>query len=235
MARQWTRWPRAQGKIRLLIEWNDLTNHQNFIPWLKEHLLGHLLGREYDSDEHPFTAQERNALIFMHNCIYKHHILRVNYTTYDLRRAQDLLNPRTHADFMTLSHEDHDDMDPGKKFPYWFGRILGIFHAVVMYTEHGSHCELPQLQRMEFLFVRWFGCDLKHHGGWRNKRLHHIGFVDGNDDATFGFLDPQEVIRGVHLIPVFYYGQTRELFPPSRITCPDHDKDKDWQYFYINQ
>ena len=212
-----------------------MTNHQNFIPRLKEHLLGRLLGREYDGDKHPFTAQERNALVFMHNRIYKHHILRVNYMTYDLRHAQDSLNPRMHADFMTLSHEDHDDMDPGKKFPYWFGRILGIFHAVVMYTKHGSHCELPQPQRMEFLFVRWFGRDLKHRGGWRNKRLHRIGFVDGDDDAAFGFLDPQEVIQGVHLIPVFYYGRTRELFPPSRIARPDRDKDEDWQYFYVNQ
>jgi hypothetical protein len=212
-----------------------LTNHQNFIPWLKEHLLGRLLGHEYDSDEHPFMAQEHNALIFMHNRIYKHHILRVNYTMYDLRHAQDLLNPRTHADFMTLLHEDHDDMDPGKKFPYWFGQILGIFHAVVMYTEHGSHCEPPQPQRMEFLFVQWFGRNLKHRGGWRNKQLHCIGFVDGDDNAVFGFLDPQEVIRGVHLIPAFYYGRTHELFPPSRIARPDHDKDEDWQYFYVNQ
>jgi hypothetical protein len=88
---------------------------------------------------------------------------------------------------------------------------------------------------MEFLFVRWFGHDLKHRGGWRNKWLHRIGFVDGDDNAAFGFLDPQEVIRGVHLIPVFYYGRTCELFPPSRIARPDYDKDEDWQYFYINQ
>jgi len=107
---------------------------------------------------------------------------------------------------MTLSHEDHDNMDPGKTFPYWFSQILGIFHAVVMYTEPRSHCELPQPQRMEFLFVQWFGCNLKHCRGWRNKWLHQIGFVDSDDDAPFGFLDPQEVLRGVHLISAFYYG-----------------------------
>ena len=194
-----------------------------------------MLGREYDSDEHSFTAQECNALVFMNNRIYKHNILRVNYTTYDLRRAQDSLNPRTHADFMTLSHEDLDDMDPRKTFPYWFGRIMGIFHTVVMYTEPGSHCEPPQPQQMEFLFIQWFGRDLKHHGGWRNKRLHRIRFIDGDDDAVFGFLDPQEVIQGVHLIPAFHYGQMRELFPPSCTACPDHDKDEDCQYFYVNQ
>ena len=96
-------------------------NPQNFIPRLKEHLLGRLLGHKYNGDEYSFTAQERNGLVLINNRIYKHNTLRVNYTTYDLRRAQDSLNPRTHADFMTLSHEDHDDMDPGKTFPYWFG------------------------------------------------------------------------------------------------------------------
>jgi len=165
-------------------------NPQNFIPRLKEHLLGRLLGHKYDGNEYSFTAQERNGLVLINNRIYKHNTLRVNYTTYDLRRAQDSLNPRMHADFMTLSHEDHDDMGPGKTFPYWFGRIMGIFHAVVMYTGPGSHSELLQPQHMEFLFVRWFGRDLGHRGGWRNKRLHQIRYVDGNDDAVFGFLDP---------------------------------------------
>ena len=92
------------------------------------------------------------------------------------------------------THEDHDDIDPGKTFPYWFGRIMDIFHTVVMYTGPGSCFELFQPHHIKFLFVRWFGCDLKHRGGRRKKHLHQIGFVDGDDDAAFGLLDPQEVI-----------------------------------------
>ena len=56
---------------------------------------------------------------------------------------------------------------------------------------------------MEFLWVQWYGWDLDHAGGWKVKHLHHIGFVDGDDSATFGFLDPGEVIHGIHLIPAF--------------------------------
>ena len=56
------------------------------------------------------------------------------------------------------------------------------------------------------------------------------------DDATqasgaFGFIDPAEVIRGVHLIPAFAHGKTDRLFGPS-IACPLKDEDQDWQYFY---
>ena len=194
-------------------------------------MLGRLLGRDYDGDEQLFTAQERSGLTFLHNRIYKHSRFRVNYTTYDLRRAQDTLNPRTNADFMTLSHED--DEEPETKFPYWFGRIVGIFHAAVIYTGPGSCSVEPQ--HMEFLFVRWFGRDLGHRGGWNTKQLHRIGFVDGDDKAAFGFLDPQEVIRGVHLIPAFHYGRTCNLLPPSRFARPGQDNDEDWELFYINQ
>lgn len=132
---------------------------------------------------------------------------------------------------MTLSHEDDEESEA--KFPYWFGRIVGIFHAAVIYTGPGSRSVEPQ--NMEFLFVRWFGRDLGHQGGWKAKRPHRIGFVDGKDDAAFGFLDPQEVIRGIHLIPAFHYGQTHDLLPPSRLARPGQDNDKDWVLFYVNQ
>ena len=54
---------------------------------------------------------------------------------------------------------------------------------------------------MEFLFVRWFSLDTEdsERGGWKAKKLHQIGFVEG--DAAFGFVDPSDVIRAIHLIP----------------------------------
>jgi hypothetical protein len=89
---------------------------------------------------------------------------------------------------------------------------------------------------MDFLFVRWFGHDMGHWGGWRAKQPHQIGFVDGKDDAPFGFLDPQEVIRGIHLIPAFHYGRTHDILPPSHLACPGRlDNDEDWVFFYVNQ
>jgi len=69
-----------------------------------------------------------------------------------------------------------------------------------------------------------------HFGGWKTKRLHRVGFVDGNDSAAFGFLDPQEVIRGIHLIPAFAHGRTSELLPPSSTV---RTQSEDWQHFYV--
>ena len=167
------------------------------------------------------------------NTIYRHKVLRINYTTYDLRRAQDSLNPRIpgHGDVMVLSPENEDEnMDP---HPYWYARILGIYHANVRYigkTSTVSH----DPQRMEFLFVRWFGCELTPKPGWKAKRLTSLGFVPGNDEGAFGFIDPAQVIRSVHLIPAFAWGHTDEYLSGQSVIARGVDKpDDDWQFYYV--
>lgn len=208
------------------------------MPHLKEHLLRRLDCKFSSIDvstQIRVTARDRNRVHFVNNRIFKHKVLRINYTTYDLRRAQDSLNSRTHADFMTLPPNNSEPQAESgdNQFPYHFGRIIGIFHAMVLCdTASGSQANEPQ--HMEFLFVRWFTPDQGHHGGWKAKRLHRIRFVDGDDDDAFGFLDPQEIIRGVHLIPAFHHGQSSDLLPPSMIARPASDKDQDWNYFYVN-
>jgi hypothetical protein len=47
--------------------------------------------------------------------------------------------------------------------------------------------------------------------------MHHVGFVDSDDPLAFGFLDPQYVIRGVHLLPAFAHGHTGSLLQQNSI------------------
>jgi hypothetical protein len=206
---------------------------------LKEHLLCRLDSDKFRSNETSITANDRNRVNFVNNHIFKHKVMRVNYTTYDLRRAQDSLNSRTHADFMTLPSTPCDaypESISNQSFPYRFGRIIGIFHAMVLYNVPGSRIQVFESQHMEFLYVRWFtlAADQHYRGGWKTKHLHRIRFVDVDDTDAFGFLDPQDIIRGVHLIPVFQHGRTSELLPPSAIVRPQSDNNEDWKYFYVN-
>jgi hypothetical protein len=69
-------------------------SYKDFLPRLKNHLLSRLLCHSYDGDELDFSPSDRRNVILVKNTIYRHKVLRVNYTTYDLRRAQDSLNPR---------------------------------------------------------------------------------------------------------------------------------------------
>ena len=66
-----------------------------------------------------------------------------------MRREQDSLNPRTHANVMVLSQEDHPDAHP-----YWYACIIGIYHTFV------RHESSPDPFLIDFLFIRWYGLDL---------------------------------------------------------------------------
>ncbi|KAG1849714.1 hypothetical protein F4604DRAFT_1971016, partial [Suillus subluteus] len=202
---------------------------KDFLPRLKDHILTCFLGYD-DSEECTFTAAQRNSLIILNNKIYKHKVLRVNYTTYNLRRAQDSLNPCTHADIMLLGNEESE---PGElaPHPYCYARIISIFHVYARYLGPDSHDRASR--RVDFLWVRWFCRDSNHKSGWVARRLHRIGFYDANEVGAdaFGFVDPAQVIRGVHVIPGFAHGSTANLLPPSIARQPcEGDTDYSWYY-----
>jgi hypothetical protein len=48
---------------------------------------------------------------------------------------------------MVLASED----DQPNPFPYWFGCIVGVFHADVLHT--GTTSKSSEIQQMDFLWV----------------------------------------------------------------------------------
>ncbi|KAJ7166117.1 hypothetical protein C8R46DRAFT_1351546 [Mycena filopes] len=202
---------------------------QDFLPQLKAHLLSRLLGLPYDGDETDFTAQDLLDVTIVQDRVYTHKVMRINYTTYDVQRDQDSINPRTNSDIMLLSREEDDG--ESTPHPYWYARVFGIFHANVRHVGEKSKSTKPT--RMEFLWVRWFGRDLTHKAGWKARRLHRLGFLDHAGGGAFGFIDPSEVIRAAHLIPAFHHGRTSSLLPKSIARRPDQN-DEDWTYYYVN-
>jgi hypothetical protein len=201
---------------------------QNFIPKLKSHLLGRLLDYPFDGDEESgFSATERNSVRIVNNRIYASKVLRVNYTTYDMRRNQDTMNPRMHCDVMVLSPETEPNAHR-----YWYARILGVFHAKVLHTDPATRNH--SVQHMEFLWVRWFGVVPGYKSGPRVARLPKVGFVPDTDESAFGFLDPSLVLRGCHLVPDFAAGRTASFLPTTSPTAarPLNEVD-DWASYYV--
>ena len=172
-----------------------------------------------------YTEDDRDTVVICNNYIYRHKVLRVNYTTYDLRRSQDSINPCTHPDIMLLSHDN-------EPHPYWYARVVGIFHVDVIHT--GPLSKSPHKKRVDFLFVRWFGRELDYRAGWSARRLHQIGFLDAKQPDAFGFLNPSVVIRGIHVIPGFAYGTSSELLSPAQsVARLPLNEVQDWRCYYI--
>ncbi|KAG6818921.1 hypothetical protein H0H93_000270 [Arthromyces matolae] len=202
---------------------------KNFIPKLQDHLLGRLLGRSFDGDDvGNFTNEDRNAVHIVGNTIYSVQHLRVNYTTYDVRRASDTISPRNHSFVMLRSPESGDN-----SHPFWYAQVLGIFHAVVRHAGPRSR-NIYVDHEMEFLWVRWLGVEPGYRSGRPSAKLPKIGFVPEDDPLAFGFLDPACVIRGAHLIPTFTAGKTQDLLAAQHSVARPLDVVEDWVNFYVN-
>jgi len=160
-------------------------NDQDFIPRLKDHLLVRQNNLPYNGNEHAFSDEEQDSITFVGNHMYMHDVICINYTTYDLRCAQDSINVQTHLYLMTLGHEDEEG---AKWHPYWYAKVLGIFHVNV------RHSGFMETERMEFLWVHWFGRDTDHKGGFKTCRLHRIGLMDSEDPTSYEFLNPSDVL-----------------------------------------
>jgi hypothetical protein len=173
-----------------------------------------------------------SSIFFKNDLMYRHSVMRINYTTYDVRRAQDSINPRTeHKDIMLLANGMMCHQ-------YQYARVLGIYHADVIYSGPGRQGKRDcRARRMEFLWVRWFeivGDDRAVQQGWQNGQLDTLKFRRITDKGAFGFVDPDDILRACHIIPRFFLGRqrSREGAKPRSERAQDH---KDWCAYYANR
>ena len=165
-------------------------------------------------------------VLFKGDKIYRHRLLRVNYTTYDLQRECDSINPRTdNRDIMLLSNPDSGD-----HHPFSYTRVLGIFHANIIYTGPGSNDF--KSRRVEFLWVRWFEVLQDCSSMWEHDVLDTVRLLPVADQDAFSFVDPAMVLRGCHIIPLFASGQLH-LDGAAMSRCTG-DLD-DWKRYYVNR
>ena len=87
------------------------------------------------------------------NSIFSVKTLKVHYTTYDVRRDYDTINPDRRCFVMVHSPETETDPDAS---PYWYAQVLGIYHTEALCLKNGN---IPDegYEAIEFLWVRWLG------------------------------------------------------------------------------
>jgi hypothetical protein len=160
--------------------------------------------------------------------MFRHNIMRINYTTYDIRRSQDNINPNTdHHNIVLLAS------DATSQHQFLYARVLGIYHLNVMYTGPGMIDY--STRRMEVLWVRWYETmdNIPVEAGWSSRQLDRVQFPPLDEDRSFGFIDPANVLRGCHLIPVFALGPRHTAAGLGISECAQNGKD--WTAYYVNR
>lgn len=169
------------------------------------------------------------SVILQHDRIFQHNIMRINYTTYDTRRAQDAINASTPLHNIIVLDDSYDSDQPGS-YPFRYARVLGVYHTNTIYSGPGMIDYQPH--RITFLWVRWYCVVKSMPTGWRTYKLDLIEFPPLAEDTSFGFVDPAQVIRSCHIILAFARGKfhldSKGLLPCARDHC-------DWQAYYVNR
>lgn len=156
---------------------------------------------------------DRDRVFIGLNRLYQHQLLHVNYTTYDLRREQDILNTSTcRRDFMTLERDSQGKICPGR---FCYGRLLGVYHVNAVFLGEGSLDRRPR--RFDVLLVRWYGT-ASNPPSWSSQSLEILEFPPLDLPESVQFLDPALVLRACHIIPRFAMGRwTVGLHPTSEV------------------
>jgi hypothetical protein len=212
---------------------------QNFLLKLRKHILTRILLDLRNINSNLSTPNDNNLgpvdadpsqILFRRNRIYRHNIMRINYTTYDVRRGQDTINPSTsHHNVMVLADRLDDD-DDTSNHPFMYARVLGIFHANVVWASPVTVDYRPQ--RVEFLWVRWYESLSDSPAGWATCTLDQVHFPSMADEQSFGFLDPADVMRGCHIIPRFVKGK-RHADGKGLSKCARDFQD--WHRYMVNR
>jgi hypothetical protein len=148
-----------------------------------------------------------------------------------VRRGTDIINPGTpRCNIMLLA--DHADGSVGSLDHHYFlyARVLGAYHANVIYTGPGMRDYAAR--RFDFLWVRWFEVIDSASSGWCSSTLDVVRFPPMHGNESFGFVDPKDVLRGCHILPVFAKGR-RQANGVSISRCAKDGKD--YKQYYVGR
>ncbi|PPR08295.1 hypothetical protein CVT24_002453, partial [Panaeolus cyanescens] len=155
---------------------------KDFVRKLKEHLFRRLTGTRGDST----SEEERNSVRIAANTVFRVQTARIYYTTYDVRRDSDTINPRTHPFILCKSPDAPGAVDQAHW--YWYAAMLGIFHTNAQICSNEARVG-DETTHIEFLWVRWLEAVEDCHGR-RYGMLPRLRFVPDTEENAFGFLDP---------------------------------------------
>jgi hypothetical protein len=198
-----------------------------------------VLRKEAASDTHPTLGvtpvvrvpvlkDDPSSYVFLKkDRIYHHKVCRFHFTTYDVRRGIDVINPGTsRCNVMLLADNAGEPLD----HHFLYARVLAAYHANVIYTGPGMRDY--EARRLDFLWVRWYEVVDPASSGWRTSKLDSLRFPPVNGRNAFSFVDPQDVLRGCHIIPRFAK-EKRHANGVGNSHCAKNGKD--YNLYYVGR
>jgi hypothetical protein len=173
-------------------------------------------------------ALEDNFVFLRNDNIYEHKRIHFHFTTYDVQRGTDIVNPGTSRCNVMLLADDATSSSCPHRFLY--ARVLGIYHTNVIYTGPVARDHEPC--RIDFLWVRWFEVVDPLSSGWSRARLDLVRFPPMHQTSSFDFVDPREVLRGCHIIPAFAKGR-RQANGDGVSRCAKDGED--YHFYYVSR
>lgn len=148
-----------------------------------------------------------STFVFLKNDrIYHHKLTRFHFTTYDVRRGTDIINPgNSRCNIMLYADNADAAEDSSSPHRFLYARVLGAYHTNVIYTGPGMRDY--EARRLDFLWVRWFEVVEPGSSGWGSSKLDSVHFPPMSGENAFGFVDPKDVLHGCHIMPVFAKGR----------------------------
>src|ERR1700733_9445386 len=132
-------------------------------------------------------------VFFRKDCIYHHKLLQFHFTTYDVQRRTDIVNPGTsHCHVMLLANHADGSADSSDSHHFLYARVLGAYHVNVIYT--GPGMQDYEARCFNFLWVRWFEIIDPASSGWASSTLDSVHFPPMHGNHLFGFVDPKDVL-----------------------------------------
>lgn len=169
-------------------------------------------------------------IVFDTERLYTHKTMRIRYTTYDVRSEVDVIHvDSSQCNVMLLNSMFKGEQTTPRNCPYLYGRAIGIFHANVSFIGLLPDGELLDYEhrRIDFVWVHWY--DSLSCG--EEFQLDRVALASLALEESVGFVDPLDIIRGVHLIPRFSAGLSNLLTPPTDLVRPT----KPWKEYYVNR
>ncbi|EGN91729.1 hypothetical protein SERLA73DRAFT_164395 [Serpula lacrymans var. lacrymans S7.3] len=202
----------------------DIPGLVEYIKQLTTNLQSGMVDTSISADLLRYSASTMlGHIVFKNDRINNHKILRINYTTYNIQQAQDVINPQTnYCNIMLLAYPDSSS---SSAHPFLYAQVIGIYHANVISIDSTNIDYRPR--RIEFLWVRWYELQ-----ACEPHQLATLCFVPMADNDVFGFVDPTDVLRACHLIPAF----ARDKSCPDGVGLSRCARDgQDSKLYYINR